>query len=69
MVSIHEVLGTGETSEYSIDRDDIVRFRDRICIPADAKIRRQILAEGHSSRFTVYSGTAKMYRNLRSDFW
>ena len=69
LVSIREELESGETAEYSIGSDDILRFRGRICVPADAEIRRQILSEGHSSMFTVHPGTTKMYRNLRTHFW
>ena len=56
LVSIREDLETGETAEYSVGSDDIIRFRGRVCVPADAEIRRQILSEGHSSRFTVHPG-------------
>ena len=40
MIGLREVLGTGETSEYSIGRDDLLRFRGRIRVPADVEIRR-----------------------------
>ena len=69
MTDVREALESEETSEYTIGTDDIIRFHDRICVPADAELRRRILTDGHSSKFTVHPGATKMYRNLRSDFW
>ena len=68
LVGIREDLESGETAEFSVGSDDIIRFRGRICVPAVAEIRRQILSKGHSSRFTVHLGTTKMYASLRTYF-
>ena len=69
LVSIREELELGETAEYSVGSDGILRFCNRICVPADAEVCQQILSEGHSSRFTVHPGTTKMYHNLMTHFW
>ena len=62
LIDIREVLESGETTEYSVGKNDIIRFRGRICVPADTEIRREILTDSHSCRFTVHPGTTKMYR-------
>jgi len=49
--------------------DGILRFRDRVCIPDDAEVKRLILEEGHKSRLSLHPGMTKMYQDLKETFW
>ena len=49
--------------------DVSLRFRDRLCVSNDAKLRKEILAEAHGSTYIVHSGSTKMYKNLYTHFW
>jgi hypothetical protein len=52
-------------------RDDkgIVWFGQRLVIPQDQNLRKEILDEAHLSKFTIHPGSTKMYRDLRENFW
>jgi hypothetical protein len=52
-------------------RDDkgIVWFGQRLVIPQDQNLRKEILDEAHLSKFTIHLGSTKMYRDLRENFW
>jgi hypothetical protein len=52
-------------------RDDkgIVWFGQRLVIPQDQILRKEILDEAHLSKFTIHPGSTKMYRDLRENFW
>jgi hypothetical protein len=52
-------------------RDDkgIIWFGQRVVTPQDRDLRKEILDEGHLSKFTIHPGSTKMYRDLRENFW
>ena len=60
---------TGE--ELSTHKDDkgILRFSSRIWIPNVTELKRDILQEAHSGRYSIHPGSTKMYRDLKENFW
>jgi hypothetical protein len=42
---------------------------DRVWIPKLGDLRKKVLEESHSSRYSVHPGTNKMYRDLRQHYW
>ncbi|XP_016676385.1 uncharacterized protein [Gossypium hirsutum] len=55
----------GTTTDFRIDSDGVLHFRDRICVPNDEDLRLSILREAHSIPYAMYPGGNKMYRDLR----
>jgi len=45
--------------------DDILRFRDRVCVLGNCRLRKQILEEGHKSCPSIHPGMTKMYKDLK----
>nr|GFC91191.1 putative reverse transcriptase domain-containing protein [Tanacetum cinerariifolium] len=41
----------------------------RLVVPNDASLREALLTEAHSSPFSVYPGSTKMYHDLKQHFW
>jgi hypothetical protein len=52
-------------------RDDkgVVWFGQRLVVPRDQDLNKEILDEAHLSKFTIHPGSTKMYRDLREKFW
>jgi hypothetical protein len=50
------------------DKGDVL-FGQRLVIPQDRDLRKEILDEAHLSKFTIHPGSTKMYRDLRGNFW
>nr|GEX12103.1 hypothetical protein [Tanacetum cinerariifolium] len=51
-------------------RDDgRIYFFDRIWIPSVGGVRKLIMDEAHTSRYSIHSGTNKMYYDLRDLYW
>nr|GEZ52107.1 retrotransposon protein, putative, Ty3-gypsy subclass [Tanacetum cinerariifolium] len=51
-------------------RDDSgIYFFDRVWIPSVGGIRKLIMDEAHTSRYSVYPGADKMYYDLRDLYW
>ena len=51
------------------DRDGVLWFNNRLVVPKDLELRKQILDEAHLSRYSIHPGSNKMYQDLRQRFW
>jgi hypothetical protein len=59
----------GSQSEFKVSKDGILRFRGRICVPDDLKVKNQLLEEAYRSKYTMHPGSTKMYQNLHGEYW
>ena len=69
LCQIRDRVIAGTAVDFQIHTDGSLRFGDRLCVPNDAELRREILSEAHNSAYTVHPGSTKMYRDLRTHFW
>ena len=49
--------------------DGVLYFRDRLCAPNINDLRNEIMAEAHTTKYSMHPGSTKIYQNLRSRFW
>jgi hypothetical protein len=42
-----------------------LRFKERLVVPKGEALKKNILDEAHTSRYSIYPGTTKMYHDLR----
>ena len=54
---------------FRVDKQEILWYRDRICVPKKEELRRIILEEAHSSVYSIHPGSTKMYQDLKSKYW
>jgi transposase InsO family protein len=68
---IKQKLEEGGPKYDCFRKDDkgVVWFGQRLVVPQDQDLRKEILDEAHLSKFTIHPGTTKMYRDLRENFW
>ena len=66
---VRKRIGDGKPREFSIDENDVVCFRGRLCVPQKSDVKMDILREAHRTPYTVHPGETKMYRNLKQNFW
>ncbi|KAL8088472.1 hypothetical protein AgCh_038299 [Apium graveolens] len=59
---------TGEKDCTQKDNKGIFRFSSRIWIPNVTELKNEILREAHNSRFSIHSGSTKMYQDLKKSF-
>jgi len=62
-------LGTEKRKDLRMGKDDILRFRERVCVPRSLVLRKMFLEEGHKSRLSIHLGMTKMYNDLKTTFW
>ncbi|XP_024990542.1 uncharacterized protein LOC112524826 [Cynara cardunculus var. scolymus] len=59
-----ERLG-GMVSEFEKNGKGLWNFQNRAWVSCYGNLRERILSEAHKSRFAIYPGTNKMYRDLK----
>ncbi|MBW3919187.1 hypothetical protein HHB59_11165, partial [Neisseria meningitidis] len=59
----------GGAKKVTLGDDGVLRLQGRVCVPNVDGIRDLILAEAHSSRYSIHPGAAKMYQDLRQHYW
>jgi hypothetical protein len=50
------------------DDKGVVWFGQRLVIPQDRELKKEILDEAHLSKSTIHPGSTKMYKDLRENF-
>ena len=68
LLRIREQVVAGLHDDMIIHEDGSLRFGSRICVP-EGEIRAELLAEAHSSPYSIHPGGTKMYKDLRMNFW
>jgi len=68
---IKQELARGEEKYkcFHLDHKGVLWFDNRIVVPKDHQLRRQILDEAHLSKFSIHPGSTKMYQDLRQHYW
>jgi hypothetical protein len=51
------------------DEKDIVWFVQRLVVPDNWELKKEIIDEGHLSKFSIHPGSSKMYQDLKETFW
>jgi hypothetical protein len=64
MKHIHEKIEASKANCFRKDDQGFVWFNNRIVVP-----KKQILDEAHLSRYSIHSGSTKMYHDLKQHYW
>ena len=51
-----DLLNTNKAKDFSLGVDDILRFKNRICISEDNELKQTVLTEGHKSKLSYIQG-------------
>lgn len=57
------------TPESTIEQQNGLQFKQRLVVPDDATLRKEIMDEAHRSKYTIHPGETKMYKDLKRQFW
>ena len=52
----------GKETEFSVNEDGFLYYRDRVCVPNDDGLKKSILEEAHSGSFSIHPGSTKYIR-------
>jgi hypothetical protein len=68
MGHLHQRMESGEAQCFWQDVDGVLWFKDRLVVLMDFELRRKIMDEAHCSRYSIHSGTNKVYQDLKKKF-
>jgi hypothetical protein len=51
------------------DTEGTLWFNDRLVVPKNEVLKKKILDEAYTSRYSIYPGSTPMYHDLRQQFW
>jgi hypothetical protein len=51
------------------DAEGTLWFKDGLVVPKMEALKKKILDEGHTSRYSIHLDSIKMYHDLRQQFW
>ena len=69
IAAIVSQIGDGKETEFEVKEDEILYFKDRVCVPDDNDLRKAILEVVHNGSFAIHPGSTKMYQDLKMSFW
>ena len=68
ILDIIDHIGDGKETEFTVNENGVLYFKDRVCVPDDDELRKAILEEAHSGSFAIHPGSTKMYQDLKMSF-
>ncbi|KAL4295400.1 hypothetical protein GQ457_12G029270 [Hibiscus cannabinus] len=66
---ISDNLDAKNNSDFSVKTDGLLYFKDRMCVPNDDRLRKEMLDKAHQSSFSIHLGSVKMYKDLKPLYW
>jgi len=46
-------------------KDGVLWFRNRLCVPNDSELKKELLKESYDSALSTHPGSKKMYQDLK----
>ncbi|KAL9374753.1 hypothetical protein Peur_031632 [Populus x canadensis] len=69
LLRIRNEVEQGKAAGFVIGDDDVLRYRDRLCVPDVDDLRRELMVEAHQTVYTMHPGSTKMYKDLKVCYW
>jgi hypothetical protein len=61
--------GYPKVSCFREDAEGTLLFKDRLVVPKKETLKKKILDEAHTLRYSIHPGSTKMYHDLRQQLW
>jgi hypothetical protein len=61
--------GDPKVACFCEDAKGTIWFKERLVVPKKEALKKKILDEAHTLRYSIHSGSIKMYHELRQQFW
>jgi hypothetical protein len=61
--------GDSKVNYFLEDANGTLWFKDRLVVPKKEALKKKILDEAHTSRYSIHLGSTRMYHGLRQQYW
>ena len=55
--------------DFNLSPEGILKYQNRVVVPKDETLKKEILEEAHRSKYMIHPGSSKMYQDLRRLYW
>ena len=62
-------MESGKSTNFSMSINGTLKYKIRLCVPNDEKLKKEILTEAHTSLYSLHLGTTKMYNDIKMHYW
>ena len=62
-------IGTRKVPGFTEDKEGVLWYKGRICVPADSELKQVIMKEANDTLYSIHPGGTKMYQDLKEQFW
>ena len=62
-------VGDATTTHFQLSDQGVLYRGARICVPNIEELKRELLEEAHSSRYSMHPGSTKMFNDMRKIYW
>ena len=59
----------GKAPGFRVDDQGILWFKNKLCVPDKEGLRNKILAEAHTSAYSIHPGSTKIFLDLKTNYW
>src|SRR3954463_15163227 len=66
---IKRLIGIGKVPGFTEDKEGVLWYKGRLCVPADSELKETILKEAHDTLYSIHPKWTKMYQDLKEQFW
>jgi len=56
-------------SDWTIGTDGGLKMKGRLVVPDIPQLKKELFDKTHRAKYTVHSGTTKMCKDLKRNFW
>ena len=68
IVKIIEEVQEGKRPGFNVSNDGVLRFGNRLCVPNDFALKKEIMKEAHRTPYSMHPGSTKMEHLLVAQF-
>ncbi|KAM6569147.1 hypothetical protein CsatB_017132 [Cannabis sativa] len=69
LVKTQDRVSAGKASDFSVDEIGMLRFGNRVCVPMDESIKREIMDKSHMTPYSFPPRSPKLYQYLKAMLW
>ena len=59
----------GKETEFKVNNDGFLYYRDWVCVPNDDELKKSNLKRHTRGSFSMHPGSTKMYQDLKTSYW
>jgi hypothetical protein len=61
--------GDPKVACFHEDAEETLWFKEKLVVPKKEEVKKNILDEAHTPRYSIHPGSTNMYHDLRQQLW